>query len=57
VFKEIVEAEILQSKTGKTKRLSGPIAEIKGIGPTIVEGAKKILTSTYSKEKCEENER
>jgi Fanconi anemia group M protein len=57
VFKQIAETEIVQSKTGKTKRLSGPIAEVKGIGPTIVESAKKILTSPYSKDECEESER
>lgn len=57
VFKEIVESEVLQSKSGKSKRLSGPISQTKGIGPTIVEGAKKILSSTYTKEKCEEKER
>jgi ERCC4-type nuclease len=57
VFKEIAEAQILQSKTGKTKRLTGAIAEIKGMGPTIVDTAKKILTSAYSKDKDEETER
>jgi Fanconi anemia group M protein len=53
VFKEIAEAEVLQSKTGKTKRLTGKTAEIKGIGPTIISTAKKILTSSYSKDKNE----
>ncbi|WXG42766.1 MAG: ERCC4 domain-containing protein [Promethearchaeati archaeon SRVP18_Atabeyarchaeia-1] len=50
VFRQIAEAEILQSKTGKTRRLSGPISDVKGIGPTIVESAKKILTSPYLKD-------
>jgi DNA excision repair protein ERCC-4 len=48
-LKEIAESKIIQSKTGKTKRLSGTIAEVKGIGPTIVEKAKRILTSPYLK--------
>jgi DNA excision repair protein ERCC-4 len=50
VFKEIVETDVIQSKTGKTKRLSGPITEVKGIGPLIVERAKKTLVSPYVKE-------
>jgi DNA excision repair protein ERCC-4 len=50
VFKKLVETEVIRSKTGKTKRLSGPIAEVKGIGPLIVERAKKALTSPYIKE-------
>jgi ERCC4-type nuclease len=57
VFKEIAEAQIVQSKTGKTKHLTGQIAEVKGIGPTIVDAAKKILTSSYLRDKCEETER
>jgi Fanconi anemia group M protein len=48
-FKMIAESEVVQSKTGKTKRLSGPIAEVEGIGPAIVEKAKRILTSPYLK--------
>nr|MDO8133181.1 ERCC4 domain-containing protein [Candidatus Njordarchaeum guaymaensis] len=50
VFRQIVETDVIQSKTGKTKRLSGPIAEAKGIGPLIVEKAKKTLTSPYVKD-------
>jgi ERCC4-type nuclease len=47
VFKQIVEAEVTPSKTGKTKRLLGTIAEVKGIGPLIVEKARKTLTTPY----------
>jgi ERCC4-type nuclease len=47
VFKQIAEAEVMPSKTGKTRRLSGAIADVKGIGPLIVEKSKRILTTPY----------
>jgi ERCC4-type nuclease len=56
-FKEIAESEVIQSKTGKTKRLSGTIAEVKGIGPTIIEKAKKILVSNYIKDEKNGNDK
>lgn len=56
-FKEIAESNVIQSKTGKTKRLSGTIAEVKGIGPTIVEKAKRILTSPYLKDDESDNDK
>jgi ERCC4-type nuclease len=56
-FKEIAESEVIQSKTGKTKRLSGTIAEVKGIGPAIIEKAKKILVSNYIKDEKNGNDK
>jgi len=35
VFEEIARAEIAVSKSGKTKRLNGPLSEVKGVGPVI----------------------
>jgi DNA excision repair protein ERCC-4 len=57
VFKGIAESAVTQSKTGKTKRLSGSVAEVKGIGPAIVEKAKKILTSPYLKDEKNDNDK
>jgi ERCC4-type nuclease len=57
VFKQIAETEIVASKTGKTRRLKGPIAEVRGIGPAIVESAKRILTSPYSRDDHHEEDK
>lgn len=51
VIKELADSEIHVSKTGKTKRLLGPLSEVKGIGPTTAEKAKKILNTSY--QECE----
>jgi ERCC4-type nuclease len=56
-FKQIVESEVIQSKSGKTKRLLGPMAEVKGMGPTIIDKAKKILTSDYLREEKSDNDK
>jgi len=48
VIREFVEAEIKTSKTGKTKKLLGPLKEVKGVGPTIVEHAQYLLKGSYS---------
>jgi len=47
VIKELADSEIRISKTGKTKRLLGPLSEIKGIGPSTVEKAKKVLNTPH----------
>lgn len=56
VFEEIVGAEITVSKSGKTKRLNGPLSEAKGVGPIIVENARRLLTSSFN-ELCDLTER
>jgi len=52
VIKEIADAEIHISKTGKTRHLLGPLGEVRGIGPSIAEKAKRILNTPY--EGCDE---
>ncbi|MCB2172912.1 hypothetical protein KQH65_09265 [archaeon] len=47
VLVKFAEAEIHTSASGKTKRLLGPLAEIKGVGPTIVESAQQLLKENY----------
>jgi Fanconi anemia group M protein len=47
VLVKFAEAEIHTSMSGKTKRLKGPLAEIRGVGPTIVESAKQLLHESY----------
>jgi Fanconi anemia group M protein len=48
VFEEITKAEVTTSKSGRTRRLSGSIGEVKGMGPIIVEHAKRLLTGSFS---------
>jgi Fanconi anemia group M protein len=48
VFEEFERAEVETSKSGKTRRITGPLSEVKGIGPSIVEGAKRLLTTPYN---------
>jgi ERCC4-type nuclease len=48
VIKEFAEAEIKTSKSGKTKKLLGSLNEVKGVGPTIVEHAQRLLNGSYS---------
>ena len=47
VFEEICRAEVSTSRTGKTKTLRGPLSMVRGVGPTIVEEARKVLTTPY----------
>ncbi|MCW4014428.1 MAG: hypothetical protein NWF07_15775 [Candidatus Bathyarchaeota archaeon] len=47
VLVKFAEAEIHTSASGKTKRLLGPLAEVKGVGPTIVESAQQLLKENY----------
>ena len=52
VLEELASAEVKTSASGKTKRLVGPLKEIKGVGPVIVESAQRLLNTPYS-ELCE----
>ncbi len=54
VIEELASAEVHVSASGKTKRLTGPLAEVGGIGPTIVEYAQALLKSSY-RQACAEN--
>ena len=47
VFEEIARAEVLVSESGKTKRLEGPLSQVRGVGPKIVENAQRLLTSSF----------
>lgn len=47
VFEEISRAEITVSKSGKTKSLGGPLSDVRGVGPVIVENAQRLLTSSF----------
>jgi Fanconi anemia group M protein len=47
VIEEFAKAQIHTSKSGKTKRLLGSLAEVRGVGPVIVETAQKILNQSY----------
>ena len=47
VFEEVAMAEITVSKSGKTRRLNGPLSEVRGVGPVIVENARRLLTSSF----------
>lgn len=49
VIQEFATAEVRTSSSGKTKRLDGALGEVKGVGPVIVEGAQRVLTSSYRK--------
>ena len=50
VLEELASAEIKISRTGKTRRLEGPLKAVRGIGPRIVEEAKRLLTTPYTLE-------
>jgi Fanconi anemia group M protein len=54
VIEELVSAEVRVSASGKTKKLTGPLTEVGGIGPTIVEHAQTLLKSSY-RQACSEN--
>jgi Fanconi anemia group M protein len=47
VIEEFIKAQVHTSTSGKTKRLLGNLAEIKGVGPVIVENAQQILSKSY----------
>jgi len=48
VIEELASAEVKTSSSGKTKRLDGPLREIKGVGPVIVERGQRLLNTPYS---------
>jgi len=48
VLEEFAQAEVKVSSSGKTRRLTGPLTEVKGIGPIIVENAQRLLKESYS---------
>jgi Fanconi anemia group M protein len=48
VIEEFANAQIKVSKTGKTRKLEGPLTEIRGVGPIIVENAQKLLNRSYN---------
>jgi Fanconi anemia group M protein len=54
VIEELASAEISISASGKTKKLTGPLTEVGGIGPKIVEYAQILLKSSY-RVACSEN--
>lgn len=48
VIEMFANAEVRVSKSGKTKRLLGPLSDVKGVGPVIVENAQKLLHGSYT---------
>ena len=48
VMEELANAEISVSKSGKTRRLSGPLSDVRGIGPVIVENSQRLLTGSFA---------
>jgi len=48
VMEEFTNAEISVSRSGKTRRLSGPLSEVKGIGPVIAENAQRLLRESFA---------
>ncbi len=47
VITAFLVSEVKSSKSGKTKRLVGPLSEVKGVGPVIVENAQTLLRQSY----------
>jgi Fanconi anemia group M protein len=47
VLVKFADAKIKTSPSGKTKRLTGPLKGIKGVGPKIVESAQILLHESY----------
>ena len=47
VFMAFLESEVMISKSGKTKKLVGPLKEVRGVGPVIVENAQALLRGAY----------
>jgi Fanconi anemia group M protein len=52
VLEEFASAEVRESKSGKTRRLLGALADVRGVGPVIVEHAQGVLNGSY-REFCE----
>jgi len=52
VFDEMAKAEVLVSRSGKTKRLNKPLSQVRGVGPNIVEKAQRLLMSSFSELSC-----
>jgi Fanconi anemia group M protein len=48
VLVEFARAEVKTSASGKTKRLLGPLKEVRGVGPKIVESAQELLHGAYA---------
>ena len=46
VLEQFSRAEIHTSMSGKTKRLQGPLKNVKGVGPIIAERARNVLNSS-----------
>ena len=57
VIMAFAEAEVKTSASGKTKRLLGPLKEVKGVGPKIVESAQFLLHESYPELCFSENEK
>lgn len=55
VMEELASAEVLVSASGKTRRLLGALADVRGVGPVIVERAQGVLNGSY-RELCERGE-
>ena len=47
VLVEFANAKVKTSASGKTKKLLGPLSEVKGVGPKIVESAQFLLHENY----------
>jgi len=52
VLEEFASAEVRVSASGKTRRLLGALAGVRGVGPVIVERAQGVLNGSY-RELCE----
>jgi Fanconi anemia group M protein len=55
VIEEFASAEVRVSASGKTRRLQGELAEVRGVGPVIVERAQGVLNRSH-RELCELDE-
>jgi Fanconi anemia group M protein len=47
VIEEFVSANVRVSSSGKTRRLEGPLSDVHGVGPVIVEKVKNLLMGSY----------
>ncbi|MCW4048314.1 MAG: hypothetical protein NWE89_01125 [Candidatus Bathyarchaeota archaeon] len=47
VIEAFLGSEVHTSASGKTKRLTGPLKGVKGVGPVIVEKAQELLKRSY----------
>lgn len=48
VLEEFNNAEIRVSESGRTRRLLGPLSEVRGVGPVIVESAQRLLRESFN---------